>query len=219
VTGGNVSFYNESPSGVVYPTPTIGMVGLLADVTRRVPSHFQREHDRIFVAGTTHGQLGGSAYSAELLDFVGGTPPVIDLAAELALQRFLVAAAEAGLLRSAHDCSEGGLAVTVAEAAIGGPWSDSGLGATVDLTGCASGLDAAALLFAEDGARAVLSAAPEHAAELTRLARSCGVPLHETGTVLASGQDLTMTLPDQQLSWSIAALRAAYFDAIPRRME
>jgi phosphoribosylformylglycinamidine synthase len=219
VTGGNVSFYNESPGSVVYPTPTIGMVGLLGDVSRRVPSHFQQEHDQVFIAGTTRGQLGGSAYWAELLDFVGGAPPAIDLAAELALQRFLVAAAAAGLLRSAHDCSEGGLAVTLAEAAIGGPWSERGYGARVDLASHGAGIDAAALLFGEDGARAVLSAAPEHAAELARLAASSGVPLQAAGTVLAPDQALTLVLPDQQLSWSVAALRATYFDAIPRRME
>jgi phosphoribosylformylglycinamidine synthase len=219
VTGGNVSFYNESPTGVVYPTPTVGMVGLLPDVARRVPSHFQLEQDRIFIAGTTHGQLGGSAYWAELLDFVGGTPPVVDLEAELALQRFLAAAASAGLLRSAHDCSEGGLAVTLAEAALGGPWSDAGFGATVDLRSHAPGLDLDALLFAEDGARVILSGDAAHSAELASLAQSFGVPLHDVGAVLAPGQELTFILPGQQLSWSMAALRTAYFDAIPRRME
>jgi phosphoribosylformylglycinamidine synthase len=218
VTGGNVSFYNESPTGVVYPTPTIGMVGLLADVARRVPSHFQREHDHIFLAGTTSGALGGSAYWAELLDFVGGAPPAVNLAAELALQRFLVAAASAGLLRSAHDCSEGGLALTIAEAAIGGPWDETGFGATVDLSRHAPGLDAVALLFAEDGARAVLSAEAANAGKLVRLAESFGVALQDAGTVLAPDEALEIVLPNEQLSWSIAALRATYFDAIPRRM-
>jgi hypothetical protein len=89
----------------------------------------------------------------------------------------------------------------------------------VDLASHGAGIDAAALLFGEDGARAVLSAAPEHAAELARLAASSGVPLQAAGTVLAPDQALTLVLPDQQLSWSVAALRATYFDAIPRRME
>jgi phosphoribosylformylglycinamidine synthase len=219
VTGGNVSFYNESPTGVVYPTPTVGMVGLLPDVAGRVPSHFQLEGDRIFIAGATTGQLGGSAYWAELLDFVGGTPPVVDLEAELALQRFLAAAAAAALLHSAHDCSEGGLAVTVAEAAIGGAWSEAGLGAAIDLGSYAHGLPAEAALFGEDGARAVLSADPVHAGELARMAQAFGVPLQDVGAVLAPDQELTIGLPAQQLSWSIAALRETYFGAIPRRME
>jgi phosphoribosylformylglycinamidine synthase len=219
VTGGNVSFYNESPTGVVYPTPTIGMVGLLADVTRRVPSHFQQEHDHIFLAGTTGGALGGSAYWAEVLGFVGGAPPAVNLGAELALQQFLVAAASAGLLRSAHDCSEGGLAVTIAEAAIGGPWDEIGFGATVDLSRHAPGLDPIALLFAEDGARAVLSAQAVNAGELARLAESFGVALQDIGTVLAPDEALEIVLPNEQLSWSMAVLRATYFDAIPRRME
>jgi phosphoribosylformylglycinamidine synthase len=219
VTGGNVSFYNESPTGGVYPTPTIGMVGLLADVTRRVPSHFQQEHDHIFLAGTTGGALGGSAYWAEVLGFVGGAPPAVNLGAELALQQFLVAAASAGLLRSAHDCSEGGLAVTIAEAAIGGPWDEIGFGATVDLSRHAPGLDPIALLFAEDGARAVLSAQAVNAGELARLAESFGVALQDIGTVLAPDEAVEIVLPNEQLSWSMAVLRATYFDAIPRRME
>ncbi len=218
VTGGNVSFYNESPTGVVYPTPTVGMVGLLPDVTQRVPSHFQNEGDVIFIAGRTTGNLGGSSYWAELLDFVGGTAPVVDLEAERALQQFLVAAARAGLLRSAHDCAEGGLAVALAEAAMGGPWQDHPLGGTVDLAGYGDPMDPTSLLYAEDGARAVLSAQPLHARDLKTLAGDLGVPLHQAGTVRPEGEALTIVLAAQRLSWSVAGLRQAYFEAIPRRM-
>jgi phosphoribosylformylglycinamidine synthase II len=219
VTGGNVSFYNESPTGVVYPTPTVGMIGLLHDAGQRVPSHFQREGDVILIAGTTTGALGGSAYWAELLDFVGGTPPTVDLVAERALQRFLVAAARAGLLRSAHDCSEGGLAVAIAEAAIGGPWSTEPMGATIDLSHCSAGVPSRGLLFGEDGARAVLSADPSGAASLLALARKHEVPLYRAGAVAALGGELQVQLGEQVLSWSIGALRETYFEAIPRRMQ
>jgi len=219
VTGGNVSFYNESPTGVVYPTPTVGMIGLLHDAGQRVPSHFQREGDVILIAGTTTGALGGSAYWAELLDFVGGTPPAVDLAAERALQRFLVAAARAGLLRSAHDCSEGGLAVAIAEAAMGGPWSTEPMGATIDLSHCSAGVPSRGLLFGEDGARAVLSADPSGAESLLALARKHEVPLYRAGAVAALGGELQVQLGEQVLSWSIGALRETYFEAIPRRMQ
>jgi phosphoribosylformylglycinamidine synthase len=218
VTGGNVSFYNESPTGTVYPTPTIGMVGLLSDVRQRVPSHFQSDSDVIFVAGATSGELGGSALWAELLDFVGGTQPAVDLKAEFALQQFLVAGAETGLIRSAHDCSEGGLGVTLAEAAIGGAWALHGRGATVDLSGYGAGLDASAMLFAEDGARAVVSVAPAHGAELERLARTHGVPLHRAGTVGPAKGRLTIRCRDGAFSWDIMQLRQTCLDAIPRRM-
>ena len=137
VTGGNVSFYNESPTGAIDPTPTIGMVGLLSRVENRVGSYFDSPRDEVFIVGETSGILGGSAYWAEVCDFVGGDPPAVDLEAEVQLQRFLVAAAEQRLLRSAHDCSEGGLAVTLAEAAMGGPYVPGSLGASLDLTGYA----------------------------------------------------------------------------------
>src|SRR5712692_514897 len=93
VTGGNVSFYNESPTGAVDPTPAIGMVGLLEPIGSRVPSHFQEPGDAVVVLGATWGELGGSAYWAELLNFVGGRPAPVDLAAERRLQLLLVSAA------------------------------------------------------------------------------------------------------------------------------
>ena len=107
VTGGNVSFYNESPTGAVDPTPTVGMVGLLDKVADRVASHFSHPGDEIVILGATRGELGGSAYWAEVLDFVGGRPAPVDLDAERRLQRLLVAAARQRLLRSAHDCRRG----------------------------------------------------------------------------------------------------------------
>jgi phosphoribosylformylglycinamidine synthase len=107
---------------------------LLRRAEDRVPSHFRATGDRIVIVGGTDGALGGSAYWAELCDFTGGEAPKVDLEHESRLQRFLVAAAAARLLRSAHDCSEGGLAVALAEAAIGGPYAERGFGAIVDFT-------------------------------------------------------------------------------------
>jgi phosphoribosylformylglycinamidine synthase len=218
VTGGNVSFYNESPTGAVYPTPTIGMVGLLEDVARRVPSHFAAEKDVVLVLGETRGALGGSAYWAELYDFVGGAPAPVDLAAEHALQEFLIAASRERLLRSAHDCSEGGLMVALAEAALGGPYAERALGASLDLTGYADGLPVEQLFFGEDGARAVVSCRPDLAERVVGLAAQKGVPCFVAGTVSAAASPLAVRRGRAAFEWDPAALRTTYFDAIPRRM-
>ncbi|MGN6393105.1 MAG: phosphoribosylformylglycinamidine synthase subunit PurL [Gemmatimonadales bacterium] len=218
VTGGNVSFYNESPSGAIDPTPTVGMVGLLEQVAARVPSHFSTPGDEILILGATTGELGGSAYWAEVLGFVGGRPPRVDLDAERRLQRFLVAAAGRRLLRSAHDCSEGGLAVAVAEAAMGGAYADAGLGASADL-GAPAGAAAEGVLFGEDGARAVVSVATEQVSAVVALAGEHGVPVQRAGRVLEPGGALELRAAGRVFSWSIGALRQRYFTAIPRRMQ
>src|ERR1051326_107484 len=155
VTGGNVSLYNESPAGAIDPTPVVGMVGLLRDVTERVPSHFQVPGDYILLLGETRGHLGGSSYWEVAHGFAGGCPPPVDLGSEARLVRLLVAAAEAGLPRSAHDCSDGGLAVALAECCIGGPYQSRTPGAEVFLTNPA-GAPVEALLYGEDGAPAGL---------------------------------------------------------------
>jgi phosphoribosylformylglycinamidine synthase len=218
VTGGNVSFYNESPGGAIDPTPTIGMVGLLRNVEDRVGSYFDSPQDEVFILGQTSGILGGSSYWAEVCDFVGGDPPAVDLEAELRLQRFLVAAAERRLLRSAHDCSEGGLAVTLAEAVIGGPYVPGSLGATLDLTGYAPDVPLDGLLFGEDGARAVVSCSQASARPLIALADEHGVPVFRAGLVESAGT-LELQVGTHLFSWSTEALRRIYFDAIPRRMQ
>ena len=217
VTGGNVSLYNESPTGAIDPTPTVGMVGLLDDVTCRVPSAFQREGDLIAVLGTTRGHLGGSLYWAVVNDFLGGPPPPCDLEAERKLQRFLVAAARARLLRSAHDCADGGLAVALAEAAIGGPYAHRTFGAGVQLVQPA-GTELVDLLYGEDGARAVVSFDPALVDRVRALATEHGVPLAVAGSVTGPGGELRITVGTELLSWATDDLRRTYFEAIPRRM-
>jgi phosphoribosylformylglycinamidine synthase len=218
VTGGNVSFYNESPSGAVDPTPTVGMVGLLPRAEARVPSHFSTPLDEVLVFGTTAGELGGSAFWADVRQCVGGRPARVNLDAERRLQRLLVAAAGRGLLRSAHDCSQGGLAVAVAEAAMGGPYADTGLGARLDLGGLGPEVPLDGLLYGEDGARAVVSVAPEHVAAVVALAGEHGVPVYRAGHVTEPGGELELTAGGRVFRWSIGALRLGYFMAIPRRM-
>ncbi len=218
VTGGNVSLYNQSPTGAIDPTPTVGMVGLLDDVTTAVPSHFAREGDAILLLGRTAGHLGGSAWWAEVLGCIGGPPPHVDLVAERALQETLIAAAAARLLRSAHDCSDGGLAVTAAECCIGGPWAPGVLGATLDLAQHAEPVSDEGWLFGEDGARAVVSCDPAHVAALQTLASAHGIPAHYLGLVGAPGGDLVIRRGERSWQWPVPRLRSIHLDAIPRRM-
>ena len=218
VTGGNVSFYNESPTGAVDPTPTVGMVGLLKRAADRVPSHFQAVGDRIVIVGDTRGALGGSAYWAELCGFIGGQAPPVDLEHEARLQRFLVAAAEARLLRSAHDCSEGGLAVALAEAAIGGPYAERTFGAIADLRTYAPSLAPEQVLYGEDHGRVVLSVAPAALPGLRALLVRHGLRGYLAGEVRAPGGSLDVVLPGSVHRWPADRLRTVYDDAIPRRM-
>jgi len=218
VTGGNVSFYNESPTGAVDPTPTVGMVGLLRRAADRVPSHFQAVGDRIVIVGATAGALGGSAYWAELCGFIGGQAPPVDLEHEARLQRFLVASAEARLLRSAHDCSEGGLAVALAESAIGGPYADRGFGAIADLRTYAPGLAPEQVLYGEDHGRVVLSVAPPALPGLRALLVRHGLRGYLAGEVRAPGGMLEVVMLGTVHRWPVDRLRTVYDDAIPRRM-
>jgi phosphoribosylformylglycinamidine synthase len=219
VTGGNVSFYNESPTGTVYPTPVIGMVGLLDEASRATGSHFRRAGDLVVVLGDTRGHLGGSSYWAHVLDTVAGAPPPVDLAAERRLVNFLVDATRQQLLASAHDVSDGGLGLALVEAAIGGPYSDAARGGAFDLSGIQGTLAPDEVLFGEDQARAVVSLAPEHRAALFSLAARHGVPAHLVGTVGEEHARLEISLRDAAVRAAADELRDIYYTAIPRRME
>ena len=184
-----------------------------------MPSHFRAEGDEILILGTTRGELGGSAYWAEVRDFIGGRTPPVDLEAERRLQRLLVAAARAGLLQSAHDASEGGLAVALAEAALGGPYAAEGLGASVDLGAHAPGVPPEALLYGEDAGRVVVSVVPARVTALEALAREHGVPVSRVGRVGKASGELELRVGGSVFSWSVPALRRIYLEAIPRRMQ
>ena len=182
VTGGNVSFYNESPQGAIYPTPTIGMVGLLENIEKRVPSAFRNKGDIIFLAGETFNEIGGSHYLMIEHGLKQGLPPRLDLKCEKALQQFMLAAADGKKLVSCHDLSEGGLAVALAECCIK---SDEGFGAVVkgleDVRKNRKGLRMDALYFGESQSRVVISVKPEHQKDVKNLAQKHGVPLYEIG--------------------------------------
>jgi phosphoribosylformylglycinamidine synthase len=218
VTGGNVSFYNESPSGAVPPTPVVGMVGVLARVDRAVPSHAQREGDAVILLGETKPEFGGSAYWEACLEFHGGQPPRVDLGREKTLIELLVTAAERGLVRSSHDCSDGGLAVAMAEVAMGGAYAETGFGLDIDVTAYGAPRTASELLFSESHSRAVLTCAPDRAPAVIALAQELGVPVARVGAVGARGGALRLKLRDASVDVPVDRLREVYFTAIPRRM-
>ena len=218
VTGGNVSFYNESPTGAVDPTPVVGMIGLLTRADRAVPSHARAPGDGVYVLGETRAELGGSAYWEVCEEFIGGQPPRVDLEVEKRLIEFLVTGAERGLFRSAHDCSHGGLGVALAEVAMGGPYQEAGFGLDVDLTPHAARLTSHELLFSESHGRAVITCAPERAAAVEALAGELGVPLFRAGTMGAMDGAFRLTLRDGAIDEPVTRLRDVYYSAIPRRM-
>ncbi|MDP1572594.1 MAG: phosphoribosylformylglycinamidine synthase subunit PurL [Vicinamibacterales bacterium] len=183
VTGGNVSLYNETEGRAIYPTPVLGIVGLLEDASRTVTRQFQSPGARIVALGDNRGELGGSEYLACLHGQVAGAPPALDLQAERALQRLIIALVREGLVESAHDCSEGGLAVAVAECA----FDTGGIGATVDVPavdGIRAGFGVNATLFGESASRIVVSVAAARLDTVLARAAKAGVPaaaIGETG--------------------------------------
>ena len=218
VTGGNVSFYNESPAGAVDPTPVVGMIGLLPRVDRAVPSHARERGATVFVLGETRAELGGSQLWEAVHGLIGGTPPRVDLAAERRLVDYLVAAAERGLVHSAHDCSQGGLGVALAEVAMGGAYNETGFGLDIDLTAYCSPLAAHDLLFSESHGRAVVTCSPARALAVAALAQELGVPAWRVGSVGDHGGAVRVRLRETTMEHSVGELRQVYFTALPRRM-
>jgi phosphoribosylformylglycinamidine synthase len=190
ITGGNVSLYNETNGEAIYPTPIIGVVGLLEDASRAVARVFRGEGDDIVLLGESFGELGGSEYLKVVHDLVKGRPPRLELTRERALISLLTRAAAAGLLRSAHDCSDGGVAVTLAECAFdtGEIGFDVDLPAAAPLKGAATGERAAqglspaiATLFGESASRVVVSLRPADRAAFMKMTGETGVPAQLIG--------------------------------------
>lgn len=215
VTGGNVSFYNESPSGAVLPTPMVGMVGVLSDVTAHLPAAFQGPGDVVLVLGRCRGELGGSQYLSLITGETYGAPPRVDLTAERALVDFLVTAAERRLLRSAHDVSEGGVAVALAECAMG---AKPPLGLDVDLTRWAGHVAPDAALFGEDQGRAVVSVTAGEVDAVLGLASQHHVPATVVGTVGSGGSQVRFAIGGVTVARPVSGLREIYEGAIPRRL-
>ena len=218
VTGGNVSLYNETGGQPVYPTPVIGMLGVIEDLERRVPSAFRRAGDEIWIAGTTRDEIGGSEYLAACHGLVAGLPPALNLEEAAALVDFLVEGAADGAFASAHDASDGGLAVALAECAVradGGP-----LGCTVDLDAAPAGanVSAAARWFGESHSRVVLTCRPGEGERIAAHGRRHGVPVARVGAVDGPDGPCRLTGAGHAIAPPAAELARIYEEAIPRRM-
>ena len=214
VTGGNVSLYNENPTGVVYPTPVIGMVGLIESLAHGTRSAFAADGGAIMLFGDNTDELGGSEYLQRIHGEVIGPPPRVDLAGEKALVAALLDAIRAGTIRSAHDVADGGLAVALAECVMMDRAHQ--VGAQVDLTAWAS-LPLRALLFGEAQGRVIVST-PDPAA-VTLVAARHQVPCAVVGTVRSSSGALDMKVGTRQIRASVRQLADAYHEAIPRIMQ
>ena len=210
VTGGNVSFYNESPKGAIYPTPTIGMVGILEDIELRIPSFFQNVGDSIYLLGETFEELGGSQYLLVEHGLRLGVPPRLDLKKERALQNLILDCAKARLLKSCHDLSDGGLAVAISESLLGKV--SHPLGARVNLD-FGNHLRRDALLFGETQSRVLISLNPSKERELETQAKQYGVPYFKIGQIAESGLQI-----QSLVDLSSTQIEKTYRDAIPRRM-
>ena len=206
VVSGNVSLYNETDGSPILPTPTVAVVGLLPDVSRTVGLAFRREGDLVAVLGETRGELGGSEWLLAFHQKLAGRPPALDAARERSLQELARGLVRAGALASAHDASEGGLAVALAECCIAD--RDRMLGATLQLD--AGRVPPHAFLFGEDASRVVISFAPEFQAEVERAARAAGVPCAVVGVV--GGDRLTL---QGLLDVTVAQLGRAWRSGIP----
>jgi phosphoribosylformylglycinamidine synthase len=197
VTGGNVSFYNQTGDTAIYPTPVVAVLGVLEDVADAVRSGWSREGQALFLLGRTRAELDGSTWAYVVHGHLGGRPPAVDLAAERRLADTLLAANAAGLVHAAHDLSNGGLALALAEGAL-----RFGVGATVDLAGVAEqdGVDAFTALFSESAARAVVAVPTELAEAFAALCADQGQPVVRIGTTggdaLAVAGQFTATLEE-----------------------
>lgn len=210
VIGGNVSLYNENAKGAIYPTPVVGMVGLVHDTDHITTQSFKAEGDVVFLLGETFAELGGSEFQAVVHGVTEGRPPALDLNVEKKLLDSVLAAIQKGLVQSAHDLSEGGLAVALAESCISGS-----LGAKVNL---ATELRSDFALFSESQSRILLSASPDKAAELKQLIASYGVPVQNIGQV--TGESLEISVNARAvLNRPVSELKQVWEDVIPCLMQ
>ncbi len=188
VVSGNVSFYNETNGLSIYPTPILGMVGLIERPENIITQWFKQSGDQILLLGETKEDLGGTEYLKVIHSREQGNPPWLDLDREKALHSCLLALIQDGLVQSAHDCSEGGLLVTLAECCLTHP--SAPFGATVILTQDRLRLDA--LLFGESPSRVVVSVKSEHVKQVRELVQGAGVPSTELGQVSQRNMDITV---------------------------
>jgi len=225
VTGGNVSLYNENPAGVVDPTPTIGMVGLIEKEEHITTQWFKDAGDEIILVGEIGDELGGSRFLKVCHGKKIGPPPQVDLAHEIEIQNAVRDLIHAGLVQSAHDCSEGGLVVALAESCFN---PKQRFGAEIDLGGVeapvssAGNLDnaagtAATTLFNESQSRIIISVRPENVEKTISILSERSVPSKKLGKI--GGDQLRIQMNDQKFAWPIADLYDDWWNSIRRLVE
>ncbi len=227
VTGGNVSFYNETEGRGIYPTPVIGMLGVIEAPRHTTTQWFKEKGDLILLLGQTRPELGASEFLASIIGEVCGAVPQLDLSLEQAVQRACRAAIERGLVRSAHDCSDGGLAVALAESCFS-HYRHHAIGARINLSRqllTAAGnlaadelLSAVALLFGESASRIIISTRPENVEGVIEIAKEAGTPCSVIGEV--GGSNLQITLDDEPLiDYSVAELERLWRHSLATHLE
>jgi phosphoribosylformylglycinamidine synthase len=208
VTGGNVSFYNQTGDVAIHPTPVVGVLGVIDDVARRVPSGWQDQGNNIYLLGTTRDELDGSVWAEVLHNHLGGKPPVVNLTEEKALAELLHGASLQGLVASAHDLSEGGLAQAIVESSL-----RFGMGARFWLNEITERdqVDLTAALFSESTGRVIVSVGREDDVKFVGLCEARGIPVLRIGVTDASGQ---LEIQDVA-TWNIDDLKHSHSSTIP----
>ncbi|MBB4635509.1 phosphoribosylformylglycinamidine synthase subunit PurL [Longimicrobium terrae] len=214
ITGGNVSLYNENPLGAIYPTPTIGMVGVIDNIDHVMTAPFRGEGDAIVLLGANTDELGGSEYLKVVHGRVAGDAPAVSLDGENALRTAVLALIAGDMIRSAHDTAEGGLAVALAECAIANPAAPLGMDVELD-----DELPGNALLFGEAQGRVVVSCAADGVDAVLALAAEHGVPAKRIGTVGAPFGTFAIRTAAGTVEAAAGELAEIYERAIPRRMD
>jgi phosphoribosylformylglycinamidine synthase len=214
VTGGNVSFYNETDGRGIYPTPVIGMVGIIEDSRHVTTQWFKSEDRAVMLLGETRDDLGASEYELATRGNSEGRVPKLDLDLERRVQEVCLKAIQAGLIESAHDCSDGGLSVTLAESCFSSYRRDA-IGCKVDLAG---DLSAAAILFSESPSRIVASAVRSNVDQIIALAQTQGVPAAVIGST--GGDRLVIAIDGENIiDRPVGEVESAWRNALPRMLE
>ena len=211
VTGGNVSFYNQTGDVAIHPTPVVGVLGVIDDVARRIPSGWQDSGNNIYLLGVTRDELDGSAWAGVIHNHLGGKPPVVDLAGEKALADLLHGASLQGLVASAHDLADGGLAQAVVESSL-----RFGVGARVWLGELMErdGVDLTAALFSESTGRVLVSVGREDDVKFVGLCEARGVSVLRIGVTDLAGSDAVVAIKDVA-DFSLDELRNSWKATLP----
>jgi phosphoribosylformylglycinamidine synthase II len=211
VTGGNVSLYNQNPRGAIDPTPTVGMIGVIGQERWITRQHFRDASDVIYLLGPVGQELGASQYLKIIHGQKAFSPPRLSYDLELGIQAVVLALIHQGLVKSAHDCSEGGFGVALAECCISG---ERRIGASVDFGHWPERLDQ--ILFNESQSRVIISVGPEDSVATEKACADAEIPFGRVGEV--GGSDLVISTQRETLRWNVAELYQAWYVSIERAM-